>query len=218
MSAFSTLYAKNQKSINGTHNPLCTVHVPVDFLQTLSSCPNHLHFPKRSATSPEKEARRSPVAMTSRSPPPPAATPTTSRRSWGLCRLSRGASAPMRPSRGRPGICPTSSKSLVIFFHDLCSRLTRFTRIRILNFFSADEVRYLTSILDFFIIDQAEFWCSRILPWAQTDQIHFKWNIWKFDRTIADIEPHQGVPRLVTSSRESRSSSLIRRGLAFMIE
>lgn len=44
------------------------------------------------------------------------------------------------------------------------------------------------------------------------------WNVWKFDRTIADIEPHQGVPRLVTSSRQSRSSSLIRRGLAFMIE
>ena len=36
--------------------------------------------------------------------------------------------------------------------------------------------------------------------------------------STADIEPHQGVPRLVTSSRQSRSSSLIRRGLAFMIE
>ena len=46
----------------------------------------------------------------------------------------------------------------------------------------------MTSILDFFIIDQAEFWCQRILPWSKTDQIHFKWNIWKFDRTIADIE------------------------------
>ena len=34
--------------------------------------------------------------------------------------------------------------------------------------------------------------------------------------STADIEPHQGVPRLVTSSRQSRSSSLIRRGLAFM--
>jgi len=42
--------------------------------------------------------------------------------------------------------------------------------------------------LDFFIIDQAEFWCSRVLPWARTEQLHFKWNVWKFDRTIADIE------------------------------
>lgn len=41
----------------------------------------------------------------------------------------------------------------------------------------ADEVQFLTSVLDFFIIDQAEFWCNRILPWSQTDQIHFKWNI-----------------------------------------
>ena len=82
----------------------------------------------------------------------------------------------------------------------------------------ADEVQFLTHVLDFFIIDQAEFWCNRVLPWAKTEQLHFKWNVWKFDRTIADIEPHQGVPRLVTSSRESRSASLIRRGLAFMIE
>lgn len=56
------------------------------------------------------------------------------------------------------------------------------------------------------------------MPWKKTDSLHFAWNVWKFDRTIADIEPHQGVPRLVTSSRQSRSSSLIRRGLAFMIE
>lgn len=81
----------------------------------------------------------------------------------------------------------------------------------------ADEVQFLTGILDFFIVDQADFWCSKILPWRKTDSLHFAWNVWKFDRTVADIEPHQGVPRLVTSSRESRTSSLIRRGLAFMV-
>ena len=81
----------------------------------------------------------------------------------------------------------------------------------------SDEVQFLTGILDFFIVDQADFWCSKILPWRKTDSLHFAWNVWKFDRTVADIEPHQGVPRLVTSSRESRTSSLIRRGLAFMV-
>lgn len=36
--------------------------------------------------------------------------------------------------------------------------------------------------------------------------------------TQKKFRPHQGIPRLVTSSRSSRSSSLVRRGLAFMIE
>ena len=58
--------------------------------------------------------------------------------------------------------------------------------------------------------------CTIYLSVLHSDSLHFAWNVWKFDRTIADIEPHQGVPRLVTSSRQSRSSSLIRRGLAFM--
>jgi hypothetical protein len=52
----------------------------------------------------------------------------------------------------------------------------------------ADETEYLTGILDFFIIDKAEFWCNTILPWRKTDSLNFQWNVWKFDRTIADIE------------------------------
>ena len=60
------------------------------------------------------------------------------------------------------------SNSLYGFYHFL-SYIYIFT--------DADEVQFLTSVLDFFIIDQAEFWCNRILPWSQTDQIHFKWNI-----------------------------------------
>ena len=38
----------------------------------------------------------------------------------------------------------------------------------------ADEVQFLNHVLDFFIIDQAEFWCSKILPWQKTDRcVHF---------------------------------------------
>ena len=42
----------------------------------------------------------------------------------------------------------------------------------------ADEVQFLNHVLDFFIIDQADFWCSKILPWAKTDSLHFQWNVW----------------------------------------
>ena len=42
----------------------------------------------------------------------------------------------------------------------------------------SDEVTFLNHVLDFFIIDQADFWCSKILPWAKTDSLHFQWNVW----------------------------------------
>lgn len=37
----------------------------------------------------------------------------------------------------------------------------------------ADEVEFLNHVLDFFIIDKAEFWCNVILPWKKTDSLHF---------------------------------------------
>jgi hypothetical protein len=51
-----------------------------------------------------------------------------------------------------------------------------------------------------------------------TDQISVKWNVWRFNKTMADLEPHQGVPRYVTAESEERSDRLVRRGLAFIIE
>ena len=44
------------------------------------------------------------------------------------------------------------------------------------------------------------------------------WQIWKFDRTLADLEPEQGVPRYITTEYEHKSSRMLRRGLAFQLE
>ena len=68
------------------------------------------------------------------------------------------------------------------------------------------------------MMSQAEFFIDKLCPWEQTDALHVKWDIWKFNHTLADLEPEQGVPRFITQERESRSDSLVRRGLAFMIE
>ena len=56
------------------------------------------------------------------------------------------------------------------------------------------------------------------MPWEYTDDIHVQWDVFKFNRTIADIEPEQGIPRLVTAQTEGQSASLLRRGLAFQLE
>ena len=78
--------------------------------------------------------------------------------------------------------------------------------------------KFLESVLDFKIRKEDAFYTSRLLPWEYTDDIHVKWEIFSFNRSIADLEPHQGVPRFVSAQAESHSDNLLRRGLAFMIE
>ena len=78
--------------------------------------------------------------------------------------------------------------------------------------------KHLTDILDYMITNENEFYTSRLLPYVQTDDINIQWEIFKFDKTLMDLEPHMGVPRYVTAEREARSDRLVRRGLGFVIE
>ena len=72
--------------------------------------------------------------------------------------------------------------------------------------------------MDFLITRTDDWYTSRVLPWRMTDQLSVTWNIFRFNKTMADLEPHQGVPRYVTAETEARSDRLVRRGLAFIIE
>ena len=78
--------------------------------------------------------------------------------------------------------------------------------------------RHLEDVLDFMIREEDEFYTRDLMPWEYTDDIHVQWDVFKFNRTLADIEPEQGIPRLVTAQSEGQSASLIRRGLAFQLE
>jgi len=78
--------------------------------------------------------------------------------------------------------------------------------------------KHLESVLDYLITEEDAWYTSSILPWVLTDDLSVKWDIFRFNKTLMDLEPHQGVPRYVTAERESRSDRLVRRGLAFIIE
>ena len=78
--------------------------------------------------------------------------------------------------------------------------------------------KFLMATIDFLITKDDDWYTSAILPWHYTEEIHVAWNIFRFNRTMMDYEPHQGVPRYVTQESESHSDSLVRRGLAFIIE
>ena len=77
---------------------------------------------------------------------------------------------------------------------------------------------HLGDIMDFLITRTDDWYTSRVLPWKMTDQLSVSWNVFRFNKTMADLEPHQGVPRYVTAETEQRADRLVRRGLAFIIE
>ena len=78
--------------------------------------------------------------------------------------------------------------------------------------------KHLETVLDYLITEEDAWYTSTVLPWVLTEDLSVKWDIFRFNKTLMDLEPHQGVPRYVTAERESRSDRLVRRGLAFIIE
>ena len=78
--------------------------------------------------------------------------------------------------------------------------------------------KHLESVLDYLITEEDAWYTKDVLPWVLTDDLSVRWDIFRFNKTLMDLEPHQGVPRYVTAERESRSDRLVRRGLAFIIE
>jgi hypothetical protein len=78
--------------------------------------------------------------------------------------------------------------------------------------------KHLETVLDYLITEEDSWYTKDVLPWVLTDDLSVKWDIFRFNKTLMDLEPHQGVPRYVTAERESRSDRLVRRGLAFIIE
>ena len=79
--------------------------------------------------------------------------------------------------------------------------------------------RFLMSTLDYLITKEGrDFLTNVILPFEHTDNTNVAWEVFHFDRSLADIEPEQGVPRYVTMKQDIKKDRLVRRGLAFMIE
>ena len=79
--------------------------------------------------------------------------------------------------------------------------------------------KFLMSTLDYLITKEGrDFLTQVILPFEHTENTNVAWEIFHFDRSIADIEPEQGVPRYVTMKQDVHSDRLVRRGLAFVIE
>ena len=67
------------------------------------------------------------------------------------------------------------------------------------------------------VVNYNSFVTSQILPWRQQDNPNIAWDSIKFDKTLIDMEPEQGVPRYVTVEREAHTDYMVRRGLALIV-
>lgn len=77
---------------------------------------------------------------------------------------------------------------------------------------------FLRDSIDGFIMDSNRWYTTVCLPWAYTDQAHITFNEWHFNLVMAGRVPHEGVSRLVTSSKSAFSDHVVRKGLAFIME
>ena len=71
---------------------------------------------------------------------------------------------------------------------------------------------FLRDTIDGFIMGDNEWYTRVVLPYAQTDQIHLAWNEWHFNQTLAGRVPHEGISRLITSSKRAFKDHTVRRG------
>lgn len=77
---------------------------------------------------------------------------------------------------------------------------------------------FLKETIEGFINEKNPWYTSVCLPYHYTPEMHIRWNEYRFNRTLAGVVPHEGISRLVTSSKRQFESHTIRHGLAFILE
>jgi hypothetical protein len=76
---------------------------------------------------------------------------------------------------------------------------------------------YIRETIVQMVVNYNSWVTSEILPWRQQENPNIAWDSIKFDKTLVDLEPEQGVPRYVTVEREAHSDYMVRRGLALIV-
>jgi hypothetical protein len=83
----------------------------------------------------------------------------------------------------------------------------------------ANQAIALRDTITGLITDASSGWETTICaPWVFTNDMHVVFNTWEFNGTLAGRVPSEGISRLITSSKRSQRRSVVRRGLAFMME
>ena len=76
---------------------------------------------------------------------------------------------------------------------------------------------YIRETIVHIVINYNSFMTREILPWREQENPNISWDSIRFDKTLVDMEPEQGIPRYVTVERDSHSDYMVRRGLALIV-
>ena len=77
---------------------------------------------------------------------------------------------------------------------------------------------YLRDTMDGLIVEGNDWYTTVALPWVQTEHMHIAWNEFHFNQTLAGRVPHEGVSRLISSSKRGHKEAVVRRGIAMVLE
>lgn len=81
-----------------------------------------------------------------------------------------------------------------------------------------NQTLFVKQSLTGFIMEGIEWMTTLALPWAETAQVSVTWDEWHFTSPLADRVPHEGISRLITSTKRQFKTHVVRRGLAFVQE
>ena len=83
--------------------------------------------------------------------------------------------------------------------------------------YEGNSIRLQQNVDELIYLEES-FYTTALAPYEFTDQISVSWDKWTFNQHFTGVVPEQGVSRLVSSRRETRQESFVRRGLGLILE
>lgn len=83
--------------------------------------------------------------------------------------------------------------------------------------YEGNSIRLQQNVDELIYLEES-FYTTALAPYVFTDQISVSWDKWTFNQHFTGVVPEQGVSRLVSSRRETRQESFVRRGLGLILE
>ena len=77
---------------------------------------------------------------------------------------------------------------------------------------------YMMSTINASVIGSGDFYAGELLPYSDAGHIHVAWDVLRMNEQLAHRSPEEGVTRLLTWEKHTRTQNAVRRGLAMQLE
>ena len=77
---------------------------------------------------------------------------------------------------------------------------------------------YMMSTINASVIGSGDFYAGELLPYSDAGHIHVAWDVLRMNEQLAHRSPEEGVTRLLTWEKHTRTQNAVRRGLAMQLD